>query len=105
MPGVVPGLEEAFTLAEQLSPLSAIGGSLPPASVLEPHGVESPEPAPTEGDASLSDLPAASQEADLSEEEQQQVEELAKRDLEVRQHEQAHLAAAGGHARGGPSYE
>jgi hypothetical protein len=64
--------------------------------VLEPHGVESPEPAPTEGDASLSDL---------SEEEQQQFEELAKRDLEVRQHEQAHLAAAGGHARGGSSYE
>jgi hypothetical protein len=42
---------------------------------------------------------------ELTEEEQQQVQELTSRDREVRQHEQAHMAAAGGHARGGPSYE
>lgn len=40
----------------------------------------------------------------LSEEEQKQVEELKKRDLEVRQHEMAHLAAAGGLAQSGASY-
>lgn len=40
----------------------------------------------------------------LSPEEQQQVEELKQRDTEVRAHEQAHLAAAGPHARGGPTY-
>jgi len=40
----------------------------------------------------------------LTEEEKQQVEELKKRDAEVRAHEQAHLAAAAGLAQGGPTY-
>ena len=42
---------------------------------------------------------------ELGEDEQREVQELKTRDREVRQHEQAHMAAAGGHARGGPSYE
>jgi hypothetical protein len=42
--------------------------------------------------------------SELTEEERQQVEELKKRDAEVRRHEQAHKAAAAGHAKGGPSY-
>lgn len=41
---------------------------------------------------------------DLTPEEQEQVEKLKQRDAEVRRHEQAHLAAAGQHARGGPSF-
>lgn len=41
---------------------------------------------------------------ELTEEEQQQVEELKARDQEVRVHEQAHLAAAGGYATSGASY-
>jgi hypothetical protein len=41
---------------------------------------------------------------ELSTEEQQQVEELKKRDQEVRAHEAAHQAAAGRHAVGGASY-
>lgn len=41
----------------------------------------------------------------LTEAEQQQVRALQERDAEVRAHEQAHLSAAGGHARGGPSYQ
>jgi hypothetical protein len=40
----------------------------------------------------------------LTEEEQQQVEELKAADREVRSHEQAHLAAAGPHAKGGPTF-
>lgn len=40
----------------------------------------------------------------LTEAEQKQVEELKKRDMEVRQHEMAHLAAAGGLAQSGASY-
>lgn len=44
-------------------------------------------------------------EADLSEEEKAQVAELERRDREVRTHEQAHLAAAGGMARGGASFD
>lgn len=42
---------------------------------------------------------------ELSEDEQNEVKDLRKRDREVRQHEQAHMAAAGGYALGGPKYE
>lgn len=41
----------------------------------------------------------------LTEEEKEEVKELKKRDAEVKQHEQAHMAAAGSLARGGPKYE
>lgn len=40
----------------------------------------------------------------LTEEEERQVQELKKRDAEVRAHEQAHMAAAGSLAQGGPKY-
>lgn len=40
----------------------------------------------------------------LTKEELAKVQELKERDAEVRAHEQAHLAAAGGHATGGASY-
>lgn len=42
---------------------------------------------------------------ELSEEQRAQVDELKNRDREVRQHEQAHLAAAGPHAISGPTYD
>lgn len=42
---------------------------------------------------------------ELTEEEQKKVDELKKTDQEVRQHEQAHLVAAGSLARGGAKYE
>jgi hypothetical protein len=50
--------------------------------------------------------PQAEEQADqqLSDEQRQQVLELQARDREVRQHEQAHLAAAGPYAKGGPKY-
>lgn len=41
----------------------------------------------------------------LSEEEKDQVEELKKRDAEVKAHEQAHMAAGGSYVKGGASYE
>lgn len=44
-------------------------------------------------------------ELELTEEELEMIEELKRRDLEVRTHEQAHLAAAGDLAIGGPTYE
>ncbi|MCG8653471.1 MAG: hypothetical protein MI861_26770 [Pirellulales bacterium] len=47
---------------------------------------------------------AAKSPDELTPEEQEVVQELAARDREVRAHEQAHLAAAGPYARGGPSY-
>ncbi|XZE56461.1 putative metalloprotease CJM1_0395 family protein [Planctomycetaceae bacterium SH139] len=42
--------------------------------------------------------------SDLTPEEQEQVKKLADRDREVRTHEQAHVAAAGPYALGGPTY-
>lgn len=44
-------------------------------------------------------------EVQLTEEERQMVEELRTRDREVRAHEQAHKAVAGGYARGGATFE
>ena len=41
---------------------------------------------------------------DLSLKQQQEVTELQQREQEVRAHEQAHIAAAGGHVNGGASY-
>ena len=41
----------------------------------------------------------------LSTEEKKQVEQLKRRDAEVKRHEQAHKAAAGQFASGGPSYD
>ncbi len=42
---------------------------------------------------------------DLTEEERRQVDELKKRDAEVKAHEQAHIAAGGAYVSGGASYE
>jgi len=49
--------------------------------------------------------PALGGKAELTDEERKEVEELQKRDREVRRHEQAHQAAAGQYSRGGPRYE
>lgn len=43
-------------------------------------------------------------EEELTDEEKKEVDELQKRDLEVRAHEQAHIAAGGSYVRGGPSF-
>ncbi|GBU26198.1 hypothetical protein R83H12_02892 [Fibrobacteria bacterium R8-3-H12] len=42
---------------------------------------------------------------ELSEEDKKKVEELKKIDKKVHVHEQAHLSAAGGYARGGANYD
>ncbi|MFQ5443184.1 MAG: putative metalloprotease CJM1_0395 family protein, partial [Nitrospinales bacterium] len=42
---------------------------------------------------------------ELTDEDKRAVEELKKRDRQVRAHEQAHKAAAGQYAKGGPSFE
>ena len=46
----------------------------------------------------------ATKDAALTEDERRQVEQLRVRDRQVRSHEQAHLAAAGSLAKGGPSF-
>lgn len=42
---------------------------------------------------------------ELTEEQQREVDQLKQRDQEVRRHEQAHVAAAGRYANGGPKFE
>jgi len=51
------------------------------------------------------DKTSANPEDRLTEEQIQQLEELKARDQEVKMHEAAHLAAAGQHAKGGPTYD
>ena len=60
----------------------------------------------SEGKAGVAgDEEAAQNGEPLTREEQQVVAQLRMRDVEVRAHEQAHLAAAGGYARGGASFQ
>ncbi len=49
--------------------------------------------------------PSTEKNNELSEEEKRQVQELSKRDQEVRAHEMAHVAAAGQYAQGGANFE
>ena len=51
------------------------------------------------------DKEGPSRPGELTEEEKQEVRELKQRDREVRNHEQAHLAAAGPYANGGAQFE
>ncbi|PCJ17243.1 MAG: hypothetical protein COB02_14455 [Candidatus Cloacimonadota bacterium] len=49
--------------------------------------------------------PSSNQNSELSKEEEKQIQELKSRDAEVVQHENAHKAAAGPYASGGPVYD
>lgn len=77
----------------------SIGAILPSSASLSPGYSVPPAqpPAPAQNAT-----PSAT--TDLSAEAQAMVEQLKARDLEVRQHEQAHVAAAGGLVLSGPSY-
>lgn len=77
--------------------LAAAGAS----QLAGPRAVSPSQPA--EPSQEVSGLPVGKSE--LTDEERQQVEQLQKRDTEVRRHEQAHKAAAGQYARGGASFE
>lgn len=70
-----------------------------PSDVVELSGAGGSVPVGSGQTASLSG------ERELTEEQQQEVRELKQRDAEVRRHEQAHKAAAGAHANGGPTFE
>lgn len=98
-------------------PLAPFGAALPPPGLLRrlsvpPSGEgESAPPADTAapsgraGPATGRGTEVSGGQSELTEEEKREVEELRDRDRQVRQHEQAHLTAAGGYARGGPVYE
>jgi len=83
-------------------------GALSPSSVTPvPARSEPPAQAPaaaTEQKSAAKPAASPSSTTQLSSEALALIDKLKSRDLEVRQHEQAHLAAAGGLATSGPSY-
>ncbi len=111
-PPVQPVREAAAALPEPAAPAAGIPGDPGNAASASPDG-QSPEEAAdalNPDGAEGSEDPAAAEEEKkangetLTEEEQQQVQELKTRDREVRAHEQAHQAVGGQYA-GGASYE
>ncbi len=73
---------------------------------MQVSGIHSSEPAAVNQGVTLSqksDLATQGRDQ-LTDEEKKEVEELKKVDAEVRRHEQAHKAAAGQFAQGGPSF-
>lgn len=103
---------ELSPAAQALSgPLAAAAGDAASAHMgADPQNRHPAQPQSTDEPAAAD--PAAAEassnklsEEELSEDEQAQVKELKARDREVKAHEQAHLAAAGPYARGGPSYD
>ena len=71
----------------------------------QPHGDVAPVGQPQESNDDPSDSGSESFNGELSEDEKKDVQEMKARDMEVRAHEQAHLAAAGSLARGGANIE
>lgn len=70
----------------------------------EPHEEEKKGLRGAEADKKKAEKEKVSNPQQLDEDEKQQVVELKQRDAEVRSHEQAHMAAAGNLAMGGPNY-
>ncbi len=97
----------------QLSAQPAAGGAAPVSSAPSDSGESSTSELPDGAGTKPADQTGAAEEPsseragnrELSEEEQEVVAELKKRDREVREHEQAHLASAGQYARGGAQFE
>ncbi|MCB2200446.1 hypothetical protein KQI63_13645 [bacterium] len=71
----------------------------------QPSGAVAGVSQPQESDEDSSQTGSESFNGELSEDEKKDVQEMKARDLEVRAHEQAHLAAAGSLANGGANFE
>jgi SprA family protein len=84
---------------------SASGASPPPGRTAE-ETAETQENRPARGENAASSLPSENTGAsELTREEQLILQQLRSADLEVRRHEQAHLAAAGQYATSGASFQ
>lgn len=125
------GTDAAISVAEEEKPVKEVSRAtiegnptnvqetLPLSSTVDVRQVtlqqgarETPETEATEKQGNSEEFPTLRKRAtddlapgELTEEEKAQVEKLKARDAEVRQHEQAHLAAAGSYALGGIQYE
>lgn len=96
--------------AQQATQTSHAHGESSPGSDDTPHpgqpsGAVAGISQPQEGDEDSSQSGSESFNGELSEDEKKEVQEMKARDMEVRAHEQAHLAAAGSLARGGANIE
>ena len=110
--GILSGLTNPFGSGFALSRSAARVDSISPTRRPQEDASEQFEGAETPADVEslfdtrdIVDLSKSASNQQLSEEEQEQVQELKQRDTEVRAHEQAHLAAAGSYAKGGASFE
>ncbi len=72
--------------------------------IIQKNGLMSPVKDTEKSSDKKKDKEKDKKEKQLSNEEKQVVNELKSRDLETRVHEQSHIAAAGGYAKGGASY-
>ena len=71
----------------------------------EALAVQQQPPGPAENSPETAKDKPGRSDRDRDDAKTRQVDKLKQRDTEVRQHEQAHLAAAGPYARGGPTFE
>ncbi|NND59940.1 MAG: hypothetical protein HKN49_06685 [Gammaproteobacteria bacterium] len=97
---------EAISAARPVGPVNIADNTAQPVTTpeaLTPRASSEPDETAARGQGDNSEL-RKRRPGELTEAEQARVAELRARDREVRAHEQAHLAAAGPHARGGASY-
>jgi hypothetical protein len=90
-------------LSEPRLGVAGASASANPAAAQEDSAVFSDAALQAAGEAEAGKSPEKA--GQLDEKQQQEVQRLKERDREVRQHEQAHVAAAGRYAQGGPQYE
>ncbi len=94
--GTAPGVATEASQANAADPTAAASGASANAGAAAGKGTaEASQPGSTQREAG---------QAELTDEEQKQVRELQATDRRVRAHEAAHAAAAGGLAKGGPSF-
>jgi len=98
----VQSVQEAKDRTVDRVEISAQGYTLAAAAV---EGKQAGQSSGTREDESQDSDSNLNPQQELTKKEQQEVNNLKNRDREVRTHEQAHKAAAGNHASGGPSYE
>lgn len=96
---------QALPRGADADPAVASPAAPPAPAAIEPQGETDPQAAADEASQAEEPVSDGAAQPDLTGEEQREVEQLQKRDREVRQHEQAHVAAAGPYAMGGPTYE
>ncbi|MBI5550821.1 MAG: hypothetical protein HY911_04880 [Desulfobacterales bacterium] len=100
----IQGFGQLYIQSDLNGGMPAAAGSAPAAAIAEPQDrvTLSKEAQNAKNDNGTG---GSKGEENLSSDEKQQVNELKRRDAEVKAHEQAHMAAGGGVVQGGASYE